>query len=309
MQKGAVMVTGGSGFIGQAVVKRLVDQGRTVVSVYHHKLPDSLDNVYPVCSDIGSAELMAAPLRGVDTVIHLAWSGGLAGSPQSMQADASRPETFTGNLQMLRNTLRAMEKAGTRRVVFLSANGASRHSEVPFLREKYAAEALVLNSAVPERVVFRTTVVWGGQGNNDPFLRSIIRVMKYPVYPLPKKPGGMAPLHVRDLADILVSSCSQSMKGSASLLEINGGEAYQLGELFKIVSETYVKRTQFAVGGFLADSLLPLLERDRSSAPVGTKLQHFLAIGGAGNDGTRLANPLVSALPRRLATFKEKIVE
>jgi nucleoside-diphosphate-sugar epimerase len=306
---GAIMVTGGSGFIGQQVVRILAERGRTVVSVYHHKLPDSLDNVYPVCSDISSAELMAAPLRGVDTVIHLAWEGGLAGPGAPVKWHPASAEPMTRNAQTLQNLVTAMERAGTRRLIFLSAMGASRRAETPFLQEKYLAESLVLNSKIPEKIVMRTNVVFGGQGGNDRFLQSIRRVMKYPFYPVPKKSDGMAPIHVKDLAEILVNATEAKMSDEASVLEIQGSENYKVQDLFKIVSETYVKKTRFALGGVIGASLLPLLERDRRAGPQNLKLAHFLALASAGSEQTRVANPLTAVIPKKLGTFKERILD
>lgn len=293
----AILVTGGAGFVGQHVVRQLAERGRTVVALYHHKLPETLESVYPVCSDMSSAELMAAPLRGVETVVHLAWEGGLAGSA------APRNET------LLKNLLLAMERAGTKRIVFLSANGATRNAAVPFLREKYQCEHLVLNSKVPEKVVLRTTVMWGGQGANDRFLRSIIRVMKYPLYPVPKRAEIVAPAHVRDVADMLVSACSVRLQEPAALLDVSGGESYQVQDLFKIVSDTYVKKTRIALPSFLGEPLLPFLERDRRVDQPLPKLAHFLAIGGKPREETKTANALTAVIPPKLATFKERILD
>lgn len=306
---GATMVTGGSGFIGKEVVKALAEQGRTVVSVYHHKLPDSLDNVYPVCSDISSAELMAAPLRGVETVIHLAWEGGLAGPGQAVPMEPRSPAPLTRNAQMTQNLITAMERAGTRRLVFLSAMGASRRAPAPYLQEKYFAESLVLNSKIPEKVVLRTNVVFGGQGGNDRFLQSIRRVMKYVVYPVPSKSEGMAPLHVKDLAQILANASTIAMADQAAVVEVQGPETYKLNELFKIVSENYVKKTRFALGGVVGASLLPLLERDRRSGPQNPKLAHFLALDSAATEQTKVENPLTAVIPKQIGTFKERILD
>ena len=40
---------------------------------------------------MGSAELMAAPLRGVETVVHLAWEGGLAGPTEPINFNPAIP--------------------------------------------------------------------------------------------------------------------------------------------------------------------------------------------------------------------------
>jgi NADH dehydrogenase len=314
--KSAVMVTGAAGFVGTKVVQTLAEQSRQVVAVYHHKLPESLDNVFPVCSDLGSPELMAAPLRGVDSVVHLAWESGLAGpkTPISVDAVTGGAGELTPNLKMLRHLLRAMERAKTRRIVFLSAVGARPDAESAFLREKYWAEFLVLNAKIPEKAIIRSSVLWGAGGASDRFLRSIIRVMRYPVYPLPRKDEGIAPVHVGDMASMLVAAATKDLGASgaapeaaieqnAAILDVHGGERYQLKDIFRIVSDTYVKRTRIGLGGMLGASLLNLVEREVRDSRLGD----FLALGGAGDDKTYAGNPLSDVIPPRLATFRERI--
>ena len=302
----AVMVTGGSGFVGQQLVRQLADQGRTIVSVYHHRLPESLDNVYPVCSDMSSAELMLAPLRGVETVVHLAWEGGLMG-PEILAWPPQGGAPPTRNAQVLANLIGAMERAGTRRMVFLSAIGAGYGAQVPFLREKYLAELMLLNSKIPEKIILRSSVVWGGQGGDDRFLRSIMRVMKYTLYPVPTRKDSLSPVHVRDLADTITRACRHDLREPAAVLDVDGGQGYKVDELFRIVSDGYVKKTRFPVGGFLADSLLPLLERDAKNGLKTPKLRHFLALGGQRAASTQVENPLSGVLPENPASFKDHV--
>jgi NADH dehydrogenase len=303
----AIMVTGGSGFVGQHLVKALAEQGRTVVSVYHHRLPESLESVYPVCSDMSSVELMLAPLRGVETVVHLAWDGGLAG-PDHLPWPPQAGSPPTRNTQMLANLIGAMERAGTKRLVLLSAIGASYQSEAAYLREKYWAELLTLNSRIPEKVVVRASVVWGGHGSDDRFLRSILRVMKFPLYPVPSKKEQMAPVHVKDLAETLARACKLPLPEAAAVVDVDGGEPLKVNELFRIVSDQVVKKTRFPIGGFLGDSLLPLLERDSKVGPKTPKLSHFLALGGrrAAQPIVETEKPLEALLPERPASFKDQ---
>ena len=309
MREAAVMITGGSGCLGQQVIRRLAERKMTVVAVYHHKLPEALEGVYPVCADFSSAELMAAPLRGVDTVVHMAWEGGLTGPAQQLSFDDQgwRPET--NNLRMLRHLVTAMERAGTKRIILLSAAGASRTAEAPFLREKYAAEALVLNSQIPQKQILRSAVMWGGVGANDRLLRSMLRILRYPIFPLPNRSTALAPVHVSDLAGVVALACSQQQTDAAVLQDVHGGQLYTVAELFKMVSERYIRSPRLAIGGLIGESLLPLFERDKGQNASTTKLRHLLAIG---NSTKSLPTPVQVNGPvpkKRLASFQERMLE
>jgi uncharacterized protein YbjT (DUF2867 family) len=178
-KENAVLITGGSGFIGQHLIRKMA-KDRQVIALYHHKLPESMDNVFPVSSDMSTPELLAAPLRGVSTVVHLAWTGGLSGSLESISEDPVVSSNYSQNLLCLKNLIAAMEKGRCQRIIFVSALGASRTSRSPFLREKYHAEFLILNSKIPEKLIIRSGAVWGDRYGHDRFLNSILKVMKYP---------------------------------------------------------------------------------------------------------------------------------
>lgn len=276
----AVMVTGGAGFVGRQVVRNLTELGRTVVAIYHHRLPEVMEHVYPVCVDIKSSELLAAPLRGVDTVVHLAWVGGLSGYEQVEPGAPIPGAPSTPNLQMLAQLLRAMEKAGTKRLVFVSAIGADRWAKAPFLREKYLAESMILNSAVAEKIIVRSAVVWSGQGAKDPFLGTILRLMRFPIYPIPSRPKSIEPIHVRDLATLITNICAQPSSTGVKIFAAKGADLVSVAELFKLVGDALIKKPRLAVGGLLGRYILPWLERDPGQR-VRPKIEQFLAIGEA----------------------------
>jgi len=305
----AILITGGSGFIGRAVVRRLAENGETVVCMYHHRLPEPMANVYPVCSDMGSSELIAAPLRGVDTVVHLAWEGGFVGPSEPVSWNLN-PNSLPKNARILKNLLSAMERAGTRRIIFLSAVGASRNAKTPFLQEKYLSEFLILNSKVPEKVVLRSSIVCGGGDTNDRFLRSILRVMQFPgIYPVPSQAERLAPLHIGDVAQILCDSATTTLPQSCAVMEVSGQEDFRIEELFKLVSERYVKGAKLPVSGFLGTSLLPFFERDSKQNPNVVKLRHFLALGNHADAATRLKNPLSAVLPEKFQSFRDTLAD
>lgn len=302
---GAVLVTGGSGFIGKNLVKRLSAQGETVVSMYHHRLPEPMANVYPVCSDMSSAELIAAPLRGVDTVVHLAWSGGFSG-PEGEVDWSLKSGKYPQNIGTIINLINAMERAGTRRIIFVSAIGASRKADTPFLREKYLAEFFVLNSKIPEKIILRSTLVCGG-ANSDRFVQSVLGVMQYPgFYPVPNSKKMMSPLSVDDVSTVLAGLVQEGQVDPATVVEVTGQQAYKVEEVFKMISSQYARGSKIPLKGFLGDSLLPLFERRKKDAPA-PKLRDFLSLGNNVDESISQDNPLMTAVPSHLTSFRDLV--
>lgn len=309
-----VMVTGSSGFVGQRVIRIFSAQNISTIATYYHRLPEALPQVFPVCSDMASPELLLAPLRNVQTVVHLAWEGGLAGSLKQNQENAEinallQPERMSKNLFMLSNLLAAMERVGNQRIVFISAMGADRHAETPFLREKYAAELLILNSRIREKIIIRPSIVTEAENHDDRFVRAVLRTMKLPLmYPVPKWPVPLSPVHVGDLANEIVSAAESSIEESTVVTEVCGLESYPVEDLFKMLADKFYSGQKLALTGWLGNCLTPFVEREGKNELhyKHHRLRHFLAL--ARKPQASLANAVKPANSRdKKISFTESI--
>jgi len=115
----AVLVTGGTGFVGSRVARKLVAQGEEVrCLVRSSSVLRNLEGlaVRTVVGDLQDAASLVAAVRGCDTVYHVAadyrlWSL----DPQ---------ELYRSNVEGTRNLLLAAEQAGCSKVVYCSSVGA-----------------------------------------------------------------------------------------------------------------------------------------------------------------------------------------
>ena len=103
----SVLITGSSGFLGSRLVRALAERKVPVVAMYYHKLPDAVTNVFPICSDMSSPELLATPLRGVDTVFHLAWANEPYSAPQLQNLSNLDSQKPTKNTLITKNLVAA----------------------------------------------------------------------------------------------------------------------------------------------------------------------------------------------------------
>jgi nucleoside-diphosphate-sugar epimerase len=300
----AILVTGGSGLIGKQLVRTLAKSNYVTVSMYHHKLPEPMANVYPFCSDMNSIDLLGAPLRGVECVVHLAWEKNIIGA-QFGEISLHNP---TRNLQNLGNLLRAMELAQTKRIIFMSALGASRSAESPFLQEKYLAEHLVLNSRVPEKIILRSSIVFGG--DQDKFVRAITNLMKFPgMYPVPRFGQPIAPIHIADLIESVMAAIKNPLPEPCSIIEMVGKENYRIEDIFRMVSNRFVKGAKLQIKGKLGDSLVPLFESHSKRNDNEPRLRHYLSIGNQVNSDVIKDNPLIEVMPEKTYSFREAIAD
>jgi dihydroflavonol-4-reductase len=154
---GQVLVTGGTGFVGRAIVERLLADGRSVTALA--RSPESDEQLAalgarPVRGDVLDPESLRAALAGADVVYHV------AGANAFCLADPS--PLFRVNVDGSLNVVRAAAEAGVRRLVYTSsaatlgeASGTIGSESSPhrgwflssYERSKFEAERAVLAAA------------------------------------------------------------------------------------------------------------------------------------------------------------------
>lgn len=117
-----ILVTGGAGFIGSHLVRRLVKDrvgSVTVLDNFHRARPENLadcrDEICLLRTDIRNPAALLEALCDVDLVYHLAAQSSVMG------AEADADYTFRTNVLGTFELLRAARTSGVRRVVFTSS--------------------------------------------------------------------------------------------------------------------------------------------------------------------------------------------
>ncbi|WP_412872083.1 NAD-dependent epimerase/dehydratase family protein [Curtobacterium flaccumfaciens] len=163
-----VLVTGASGFLGQATAAAVRDAGHEVRTF--QRRPSGVPGVQDVAGTMTDDAAIARAVDGIEAVVHLAAKVSLAG-------DAA---DFAGvNIEGTRSLLRVARAAGVGRFVFVSSPsvahtgsslvGADAGPAEPsrargdYARTKAAAELLALDADAPDFAVVavRPHLVWG----------------------------------------------------------------------------------------------------------------------------------------------------
>lgn len=137
------LVTGGSGFIGSNVVRKLIDEGYEVrvidnlISGYIENIKQLIatDQVEYVAGDIRDYVSVEKAMEGVDVVFHLAASVGRQRSLDNPQTDSEI------NLIGTVNVLEAMRKKGAGKIVYSSSAAMFGELKYPTIDENHPQEA------------------------------------------------------------------------------------------------------------------------------------------------------------------------
>ena len=165
------LVTGGGGFLGGALLRRLVARGYAVRTFNRGRYPElEALGVSAYRGDLADADAVRQAVAGADVVFHVAARAGIAGRPAQFR---------TANVIGTRNVIRACRDAGVGRLVHTStpavvhaggdlAGGDERlpyatRFSAPYPATKALAERDVLgaNDADLATVALRPHLIWG----------------------------------------------------------------------------------------------------------------------------------------------------
>lgn len=167
----SALVTGGGGFLGTALVRRLVERGVQVRSLSRSRYPHlAAIGVQQFSGDLRNLESVEAACRGMQVVFHVAAKTGIAGPDR---------EFFEINTTGTRNVIRACRTQGVERLIYTSSpsvvigsSGVSGGVEslpypvkylAPYPASKAQAERDVLGENSPHLATcaLRPHLVWG----------------------------------------------------------------------------------------------------------------------------------------------------
>ena len=182
-------ITGGTGFVGQAVLDEAARQGLGARALAR-KVPDDREQVQWVEGDLANEPALAQLVDSTRAVIHIA---GLTNTPNPAQFHVV-------NVEGTANVIAAAKRAGVRRLIFVSSLSAREPRLSRYGASKAEAEELVKASGLDWTIV-RPPAVYGLR---DVDMFDLFRLAKWGIVPLPPK-GATSIIHVDDLARLLLA--------------------------------------------------------------------------------------------------------
>ncbi|RJP83605.1 MAG: NAD-dependent epimerase/dehydratase family protein, partial [Desulfobacteraceae bacterium] len=167
-----IMVTGGGGFLGHAIIRKLVEQGEQVWNFSRNSYPDlDMLGVHQVQGDLSDPEAVEKAFSGMDLVFHVAAKPGVWGTYE---------EYYRPNVLGTQNVILACKKNNIRNLIYTSSpsviftgddmEGVDESVPYPenththYTRTKTIAEKAVRQAAANKEinaVILRPHLIWG----------------------------------------------------------------------------------------------------------------------------------------------------
>jgi uncharacterized protein YbjT (DUF2867 family) len=224
-----VFLTGGTGFVGSAVLRRLIAAGHTVRSLVRPGSEGKLavrQGVEIHRGDANDSASLQGAMADCEAVIHL------IGIIREFPA---RGITFARlHVEATAHVLEEAKRQGIRRYLHMSANGARAGTSSGYLGSKWQAEELVRASGL-DWTIFRPSLIHGAGDQFINMLAKLVRLL--PVVPvLGDGQYRLAPVYVRDVAEAFTRAL-ESTAASQKTFPCCGPGTYTYDQLLDLIGQ------------------------------------------------------------------------
>ncbi|MFC3102085.1 NAD-dependent epimerase/dehydratase family protein [Altererythrobacter lauratis] len=223
-----IALTGGTGFVGQAVLDEAARRGLRVKALARRAMPPR-EGVEWVRGDLHDAAALADLVTGARGVLHIA---GVVNAPDKAGFHA-------GNVAGTANMLRAAKSLGSGRFVAVSSLAAREPHLSEYGKSKRAAEELIHASGL-DWTLIRPPAIYGPR---DTEMFELFRAARLGVVPMP--PAGRASvIHVNDLARLLLDALGDEQEWQGAVFEPDDARpgGWPHGELAQAIGNAVGRR-------------------------------------------------------------------
>jgi NADH dehydrogenase len=224
-----ILVTGATGFIGQHLVKELVDAQYPVCCLIR---PSQRERsfapgvkVHIVAGDMDDLPALRVALYHATHVIHLA----------SIWDETERDTFESANIQGTHNVIAAMQEVGVRRLITMSSIGAHTHSAYPFMRVKAQVDDIVEASEL-DYTILESSAVYGRGDNWTETIALALRRFPF-FFPIPGDGRTrLQPLFVNDLVRCILA-CVENDKTARKTYSLGGSQQLAYDDLVSTIMQ------------------------------------------------------------------------
>ena len=265
-----ILITGGTGFVGQALTRHLVEAGhpvRLLIRPSHRtpKIPPGIP-VEVAISSISDTRGLRAAMVDVNIIYHL-----ISGEWHGVRANLMKTDV-EGTLSITQAAI----DAGVKRILYLSHLDANRSAAYPVLKAKGIAEEYIRRSGL-EYTIIRSAILYGLRDGLTTGLAKILASFPF-LFLLPGEGDTIIqPLWVEDLA-ICLAWALDEVSTQNQVIEIGGPEYLSFRNVVETVMDvTGIRRRLAPVKPPYLRALTVLLDHLFPNLPISVYWLDYLA--------------------------------
>ena len=229
-----IAITGGTGFVGGHLGRRLVADKHEVVLIARGKDQRDtkildLEHSQFVASDLSNVDDLTKVFKGCDAVVHCA----------GINREIGNQTYERVHIQATRNVCEAAKRAGVVKIILLSFLRARPNCGSKYHESKWAAEEIVRASGL-DYTILKAGVIYGlGDHMLDHLSHALHTFPVFALVGMKEKP--IRPIAVEDLVNILVAALADRRLADKTVA-VTGPEEMTLADAVKRVSAVVGKK-------------------------------------------------------------------
>lgn len=292
-----VLVTGGTGFVGPAVVRAILERGHAVRLLARKPYDAHVRELEAAGAEVAQGDMTDADslrraVQGQEVVVHL------------VAIRQGRPEQFERIMTRgTRDLVAAAKGAGVGRFVLMSALGTSEETRglIPYFRAKWDEEREVEQSGI-DHVIFRPSFIFGRGGGILPTFAKLARLT--PVTPITGSgTQRIQPIWLDDVGEFFARAVDEPAAANRTF-DLGGPEAVSWNEFWERLKRVLgVRRPSVHVPMWFMRANAVVTERLPGNIPLTRDLLKMLEAG----DNTGDQRPAVETFDVSLVTLDEQL--
>ena len=244
-----ILVTGANGFIGQALVKSLLQTKHNVIACVRQSVKPILDCEYRFIDNLDSKTDWEQVLQGIDVVVHCAGKASVSKDDKNNPSKSLKEVNTAATLNLAKQAV----DMGIQRFIFLSSikvNGEYSLPNQPFTPEvttppsdpygysKYKAELglkEIANNSTMDYIIIRPTLVYGEnvKGNFHSLMKWTYKGVPLPIGGIKKNLRSL--VSVDNLVDFIIT-CIEHKDAKNEVFLISDDDDISTADLLKEIS-------------------------------------------------------------------------